>query len=147
MLAAGAVPMFRTVTAIVPLRPANNFALLFREVMRMSGNGSAVVNVTGAVVPPGVVTVTSWGPSGADEEIVKVAVTAPPEIPPGEMMTPGTGEIVVLPVAKPLPVSVTNMLFPRAPTGGLMLVNTGMPGNTVNVTTPLEPLGVATLIV
>jgi hypothetical protein len=41
------------------LRPANNLALLFSEVMDRSGKGSAVVNVTGPVVPPGVVTVTS----------------------------------------------------------------------------------------
>ena len=60
------------------------------------------------------------------------------------ILAPGIGEIVVLPVAKLVPVKVTNVVTPRTPTGGLMLVRMGVPGSTVNGRNPLDPLGVPT---
>ena len=109
-----------------------------------SGKGSTIVNVTLPVVPPGVVTVKACGPRGVEAGISKLAPIDPPEVVKIEIVTPGIGEMVVLPGIKLVPRSVKELSLPRTATTGLIDVRVGTPGNTTNVRLLLGPLAVET---
>jgi hypothetical protein len=116
-------------------------------VIETSVGGGATVNVWLAVVPPAVVTVTPWPPSGAPAAIWNVAVivvlfvtvVAVTVIP-----VPGVTLIVLAPVMKFVPVSVTFTFVPAIPLVGVIAVSVGSGGLTVNITVPVVPPAVVT---
>jgi hypothetical protein len=140
---AAAVPLLLRPIPYEPLRPAKK-PVVVPVLTERSGNGSKIEKATALVVPPGVVTVTSCDPKGAVASITKFAVTEPPDTDMIPMVTPGRGEIVVLPVAKFFPRSVTLLLLPRTPKDGRISVRPGIPGSTVNVKGAVTPLAVMT---
>jgi len=75
----------------------------------------------------------------------KLAVTDDPVTFDTPILTSVSGEIVVLPVAKFVPINDTLLSLPRIPKFGWISVSVGVPEITVNSTVALVPLGVTTL--
>ena len=72
--AAGAVPTFVTLTVYVSSKPAPKFPCGAAD--GQIGNGSATMNVTESLVPPGVETLTASAPSGASLPMFSFAVAS-----------------------------------------------------------------------
>src|SRR5689334_2349545 len=99
------------------------------------GAGGLTVNATAAVVPLDVVTVTLEAPKVAPALIAKFAVICV-ALTTTTLLTviPGLVVLTVAPEMKLVPVSVMPTLLPAGPAAGLIEVNVGTGGFTVNVT-------------
>lgn len=141
-----AVPTLDTETVYGLFIPAKKFLPPVLVLTFRSGNGSKMLNVTGLVVPPGVVTVMFWGPKGADIETKNVALMVPPLTVKTFIDTPLIGETVMPVAEKFVPAMTTLTVLPRTPNAGVMDVSVGVPGKTLNSWTPLVPLAVVTVM-
>jgi hypothetical protein len=111
------------------------------------GAPTVTVNVTGALLPLVVVTITLAGPVVALAAMVNVAVicVGPVTLTP-LTATPGLLTETVAPERKLAPVRVTvDTVAPWGPLVGLIELTLGAGGLTVNVTGGLVPLAVVTL--
>jgi hypothetical protein len=101
----------------------------------IAGDTAPTVNVTGALVPPAVMTVTWRAPEAAPGSIANVALSAvllATLTPVTVMPVPLTATVV--PFAwKPVPVTVSLTVVPARPDGALKAVIVGAPTVTANV--------------
>src|ERR1700682_4759569 len=104
------------------------------------------VNVCEPLVLPELVTVTFWGPVGAFEAMVNVAVIDVP-LTTVVLLTvmPVPLRPIVAPDTKFVPVSVTATAAPWMPLFGAIEVSVGAPAFTVNVCVPLVPVELVTV--
>src|SRR5688572_11522798 len=110
------------------------------------GVAGSTVNVTAALVPPGVETVTLRGPTVAVGLIVKVVVRdVAPRTLTGPTVTSALLIETVAPATKPVPVSVTLTDAPCRPAAGLIEVSAGGARPTVKIAALLVPPGVETV--
>jgi len=108
------------------------------------------VNVTGLLVPPGLLTRTDLAVAAAVVDMAKVAVTVVEltTVTPLMVMPPPVTSITVPAGVKLVPVRVTDTLVPRAPDVGAIDASVGAGGlTTVNVTLLLVPPALVTVTV
>ena len=139
-VAPGTNPVPLSVTAMVlPCTPIAGAADV------IAGAAMATVDETVPLVPPEVVTATVTGPSAALEETENIAVICV-KLTTTTLLTAIWGLLAatVAPLTNPLPVSVTGVSELGTNVPGLIEVNTGTGGFTVNATVPLVPPEVLT---
>jgi hypothetical protein len=114
--------------------------------MRLKTGAAVMANVTGELVPAGVVAVTLKFPNVALAAIVKVAVIWV-ELTTATLLTAISGLVVetVAPEAKLVPASVTVKLEPATPLEGLIEESVGGPREMVNGTAAVVPPDVVTV--
>jgi hypothetical protein len=139
-VAPGTNPVPLSVTAMVlPCTPIAGAADV------IAGAAMATVDETVPLVPPEVVTATVTGPSAALGETENIAVICV-KLTTTTLLTAIWGLLAatVAPLTNPLPVSVTGVSELGTNVPGLIEVNTGTGGFTVNATVPLVPPEVLT---
>jgi hypothetical protein len=143
-------PVPDTVMAVAPVRPlpvnvTGTLVPLGPDVGLIEVSVDAVnVKVTALLVPPGALMVTFLAPTVAVAEIANAAVTVVSFTTVRPLMViPLPDTVMAVAPVKPLPVSVTGTLVPRAPDVGLIEASAG-PSN-VNVAALLRPAGVVTV--
>jgi hypothetical protein len=150
------VPLTATVapaTRFVPVSVTGTLALSAPNVgliIVSVGDGGSTVNVWLPVVPLAVVTLTFCAPSVAVAATVNVAVIVVllvTVVPETAIPTPAGTLMVLAPMTKFVPVSVTGTALPCTPLVGLIEVSVGGGGLTVNVSVLEVPPAVVTLTV
>jgi hypothetical protein len=123
------------VTKLVPVRVIENDVPVTPEVGLIEvrvGVGGRTVNAWVPVVPPAVVTETVPAPSDAPPVTVTVVVMVVAVIVRAPVETPGLLKVTVAPVTKFVPVRVMENEVPVTPDVGLIALNVGAGGLTVN---------------
>ena len=111
-----------SVTGILVLRKPMFGAIA----VSVGGGGATIVNGTGPLVPPGVVTATFLAPSTAFPAMVRSAVTVVFVATMLLAVTPDPETLIPVAPVSPAPVNVTGTMVPAQPVAGLIATRTGI---------------------